>query len=202
MTAFPMIFVPKARAHWAKKTLVHPNVDNLRVVCITDPNMTTNVEKIPQIWREQEKLVNKKVVWENMDKMACGLIETHNPEDAWRTLFIKPPMKSWSDTVVAIKTNCIHAQHTHSAVMAKICHTLTDIIGVAPYNIHIYDARHGHTMSTTPFQGLPENTKVENTWGGIKTSTSVPPPMEGETSQLHGKPGVQNHRYPHQYYHV
>jgi hypothetical protein len=36
IAAFPMIFIPKARAQWAPKTMVHPNVDNLRVVAITD----------------------------------------------------------------------------------------------------------------------------------------------------------------------
>jgi len=76
ISAFPMIFIPKAKAQWAKKTVVHPNVDNLRVVGITDTRMTKNAEHIPQGWAGQEKLVNTKVVWENIDKMACGLCDT------------------------------------------------------------------------------------------------------------------------------
>src|SRR4030042_2415480 len=116
ITAFPMIFIPKAKAHWAKKTIVHPNVDNLRVVGITDLNMTKIEKEIPQDWADQEKLVNKKAVEENIDKMACGLAQASNPQEAWRTIFIKPSGKSWSDTVVAIKTNCIFVQYTRSAV--------------------------------------------------------------------------------------
>ena len=62
ITAFPMVFVPKDRAHWALRTRVHPNVNKLCVVGITDPKMTRRVEKIPQSWARQEKLVNNEVV--------------------------------------------------------------------------------------------------------------------------------------------
>ena len=178
ISAFPMIFIPKARAHWAPKTIVHPNVDNLRVVGLTDLNMTKIEKEIPREWADQEKLVNTKAVWENIDKMACGLVDTRNPEEAWRAIFIKPPLKSWSDTVVAIKTNCIAVQHTRSAVMAKVCHTLTDIIGIKPSNIHIYDACHGRSMSGTPFSSLPEGVRIEGVWDGITMATPVPPPWE------------------------
>jgi len=187
IAAFPMIFIPRAKAEWAKKTVVHPNVDNLRVVGITDSLMTKSAEHIPQGWAGQEKLVNKKAVWENIDKMACGLCDTRNPEEAWRAIFVKPPHKSWLDTVVAIKTNCISQQHTRSAVMAKICHVLTDIVGVDPCNIHIYDARHGQGMSAaTPFHGLPEGTRLENDWGGMRATASVPPPWKGKQANCMG----------------
>jgi len=186
IAAFPMVFIPKAKAEWAKKTVVHPNVDNLRVVGITDARMTKSAERIPQGWAGQEKLVNKKAVSENIDKMACGLCDTRNPEEAWRAIFVKPPHKSWPDTVVAIKTNCISQQHTRSAVMAKICHVLTDIVGVDPYNIHIYDACNGNSMCDTPFEGLPEGTKVEGVWGGSRISTSVPRPWSGGKANCMG----------------
>jgi hypothetical protein len=183
ISAFPMIFIPKAKAHWSPKTMVHPNVNNLRVVGITDPKMTMSAEQIPQTWTGQEKLVNKKAVWESINKMACGLVDTRNPEEAWRAILVKPPLKSWSDTVVAIKTNCIGVQHTRSAVMAKICHTLTDILGVKPHNIHIYDAQHGYRMmAATPFQGLPQGTRLERDWGGFTMTTPVPTPWRGNSS--------------------
>jgi hypothetical protein len=179
ITAFPMILVPKARTAWAMGTVVHPNVDNLRVVGITDSKMT-RIGKEFYSWSRQDDLVVGEVVWENIDKLACGLVQTKNPEEAWRTIFVKPPRKSWSDTVVAIKTNNIAKQHTRSAVMAKICHTLTDLFGVMPTNIHIYDATHGGAMSRhTPFAGLPEGVKIEDTWGGIDALTSVPEPWRG-----------------------
>jgi hypothetical protein len=179
ISTFPMFFIPKARANWAPKTIVHPNVDNLRVVGITDLRMTKIDKEIPLDWADQEKLVNKKAVEENMDKLPCRLVDTGNPGEGWRGIFVKPPLKSWSDTVVAIKTSCILVQHTRSAVMAKTCHVLTDILGIKPSNIHIYDARHGFRMVSTPFRGLPEGVRVEGEWSGITMITSVPPPWNG-----------------------
>ncbi len=178
ITAFPYVFIPKTRAAWARKTVVHPNVDNLRVVGIIDPGMTKAVEPATD-WARQDELVAAQVVHENIDKLACGLVETGNPDEAWRTIFVKPPRKSWSDTVVAIKTNNIARQHTRSAVMAKVCHTLTRTLGVKASNIHIYDARHGGDMSQdTPFAGLPEGTRVEDKWGGSRAKTPVPGPWK------------------------
>jgi hypothetical protein len=119
------------------------------------------------------------MVWENIDKLACTLAETRDPQEAWRTIFIKPPRKSWSDTVVAIKTNNIGQQHTRSAVMAKIVHTLTDTLSVNATNVHIYDADDGSGMNRlTPFAGLPDGCRIDNTWGGITQSTTVPAPWK------------------------
>ncbi len=176
MAVSPTIFVPKARATWEKKSIVHPNVNNLRVVGITDPKMTREI-RTASSWSLQEKMVVKEAVWENMDRLACGLAETGSPEDAWRAIFIKPPRKSWSDTVVAIKTNNISLQHTRSAVMSKVCHVFTSLLAVKGENIHIYDAVHGGSMKqNTPFAGLPEGVKIEDKWGGVIAEVSVPPP--------------------------
>jgi len=183
MAAFPEVLIPKARAAWDRKTIVHPNVNNLRVVGITDAGMTKANEPISS-WARQEKLVIREVVGENIDKLACRLAETRNPAEAWRAIFIKPPRKPWSETVIAIKTNNIALQHTRSAVMAKICHTLTNILGVKPSNIHIYDAVHGRAMSkNTPFAGLPEGCRIEDQWGGITTLTNVPGPWKKHGGQ-------------------
>ncbi len=180
----PMIFVPKARAAWAHKTPVHPNVNNLRVVGITDPRMVKSYEAITS-WTRQEKVVHPGIVGENIDKLACALAENRNPEEAWKTIFIKPPRKPWSETVVAIKTNHISLQHTHSAVMAKICHTLTAILGVKPANIHIYDAINGSGMSkSTPFAGLPGGVRIEDQWGGVNTLTDVAGPWKKISSRV------------------
>ena len=183
ITGFPTIIIPKCRAAWARQTVIHPNVDNLRVVGITDPTMTKATETGTS-WARQDKLVATDVVRENIDKLACALAERRSPDKAWRTIFVKPPRKSWSDTVVAIKSNNISRQHTHSAVMAKICHTLTDSLGVKPHNIHIYDACHGSGMSrNTPFAGLPEGSRIENKWGGSRTDTTVPEPWRNSNGK-------------------
>ena len=82
----PMIFVAKAKAAWEKKSIVHPNLNNLRVVGITGPKMINGVQPVTS-WSLQEKMVVRDAVWENMDKLACGLAETRKPEDAWRGFF-------------------------------------------------------------------------------------------------------------------
>jgi hypothetical protein len=178
LTAYPFLFIPKARASWARKTSVHPNVNPLRVVGITDPKMTRAKELVTS-WSRQEKLVIPEAVFENMDKLVCRLVDTRNPEEAWRAIFLKPSRKSWSETVVAIKTNHISQQHTRSAVVAKVCTTLVHLLGVTPTNIHIYDATHGKGMSQdTPFSGLPAGVRIEDRWGGVTTLTDVSAPWQ------------------------
>ena len=183
IAAFPAVITSKSRAKSMAKLVVHPNVDNLRVVGITDTAMT-KVSKPVSPWKVQNKIVVNDVVWENIDKLACGLAEVGNSTEAWRSIIIKPQRKSWSDTVVAIKTNNIAQQHTRSAVMSKICHTLTHALGVSPFNIHIYDACHGRNMhKKTAFEGLPEGCRVEDKWGGSSTLTSIPKPWENGKGQ-------------------
>jgi hypothetical protein len=178
ISAFPAVISNKSQAGNIAKMVVHPNVDNLRVVGITDTAMTKAKEP-DSTWLDQDKLVVKEPVWKNIDKLACGLAETKNSTEAWRSIFIRPPSKSWSDTTVAIKTNNIAWQHTRSAVMAKICHTLTDVLGVNPSNISIYDACHGGDMLLkTAFIGLPEGCRIESKWGGSSTLTSIPAPWK------------------------
>jgi hypothetical protein len=172
ISAFPMIFIPEAKAHWAKKTIVHPNVDNLRVVSITDAKMI----KPDASFYDLDKFIVQKVVWENIDKLACSLTQTSDPQQAWRTIFIKPPGKSWSDTVVALKYSSIpiRGYQTPSAIVSKICHTLINNVGVKPYNIHIYDGVHG--MLIRKFSGLPEGCRVEELWGGLTAEAHIPKP--------------------------
>jgi hypothetical protein len=68
--------------------------------------------------------------------------------------------------------------------MAKICQTFTDILGVTPSNIRIYDACHGSSISkNTPFSNLPEGCRIENKWGGSSVYTSIPEPWKKGTSK-------------------
>jgi hypothetical protein len=181
LTALPTVHVRRSSAAWERGSPVHPNVKDLRVVGLTDPKMTREVEKSAG-WARQEELVLSEAVWENMDRLACALAETRAPSEAWRAIFVKPPGKSWSDVVVAIKTNqiALNRQHTRSAVLAKLCHSLVHLIGVKASNIHIYDAIHGEGMEReTPFAGLPQGCRLEGTWGGVSALTQVPEPWEG-----------------------
>ncbi|MGD0626299.1 MAG: hypothetical protein ABSB32_16460 [Thermodesulfobacteriota bacterium] len=61
LTAFPTILVPKARALWARKTVVHPHINNLRVVGITDTRMARANEPVSS-WARQDQLVVPEVV--------------------------------------------------------------------------------------------------------------------------------------------
>lgn len=172
----PFTFAREAKALWAKGTSVHPHIDQRRVVGLTDPKMTRDFQPVSS-WSLQEKLVVKEVVWDNIDRLAMALTNMSNPEKAWLTIFIKPPRKTWAETVVAIKTNNIALQHTRSAVMSKICSVLVKICGLKAENIHIYDGIHGGAMAqNTPFADLPEGVRIENDWGGVTTFTSIPEP--------------------------
>lgn len=183
LAAGPTLFIPKSQAYWARKTAIHPAVDNLRVVGITDASMTKSIETNCS-WARQEELVVAPRVWESMDRLACGLAETKNIEQAWKTIFIKPPRKPWSEAVIAIKTNQIAQQHTRSAVMSKVCHVLTGMLGVTASNIYIYDACHGGDIGAkAPFQGLPDGTIIANRWGGSNTATLVPRPWQDGQSE-------------------
>jgi len=90
---------PAVTCGLGKKTVIHPNVDNLRVVGITDPGMTKGVEpKAP--WSRQDELVKQKVVWENIDRLACTLTKSGDPVKAWETIFVRPlvspgPRRLW-----------------------------------------------------------------------------------------------------------
>lgn len=181
ITAFPYVFIRKANAVWEPRTIVHPNVDNLRVVSITDPQMVMPDASVAKC----DQFIVKDVVWDNLDKLACSLTQTRNPTEAWKTIFIKPPRKSWSDTVCAIKTNSTGAYKHSSEVVSKICHSLIDTLGVRSTNIHIYDGVHGYLMK--PFADLPEGCRVEKMWSRIRTDTTVPEPwtkFEGKTKSL------------------
>ena len=185
----PSAFSPYSFGRDIKKISVHPNIDNLRVVGITDNKMTRDLDPGAS-WDRQNELVVNKDVWENIDRLACGLAKSEDISEAWRTIFIKPAKKTWADTVIAIKTNNIALQHTRSTVMAKICTTLTKVLGVKAQNINIYDACHGkHMHRQTPFSGLPEGSKIRNDWGGSVNSTSVPGPWK----EGNGKTGCIKH---------
>lgn len=180
----PWLFSRRCAEALQPGTTQHPEVDGLRAIGVHDPRMidgrATNIA-----WDRQDAMVKTGVVQENMDKMACVLTEETDPSKAWRRIFLKPPGKGWSDVVVAFKCNQNAQQHGHSAVVAKLCHVLTDLIGVKAHNIHLYDACHGKNMpERTPYKGLPEGINLESRWGGYNVKVDVPAPYKGGSGQL------------------
>ncbi|MEW6743946.1 MAG: DUF362 domain-containing protein [Planctomycetota bacterium] len=181
----PTIFVPSAQEpdFAAGGFIYHPHLDPLRVVGLHDAEMITE-EKPTAPWKVQEKLVRAGRVAENIDRLACALAAEKSPKEAWKKIFLKPPGKEWNETLIAIKTNNIALQHTHSGVMTKICRVLIEEIGAKAANIFIYDGCHGGDMvKKTPFEALPEGCNVAATWGGFAGKTRVGEPWKGGKSE-------------------
>ena len=176
--SLPAVFIPRRVEALEPGQDIHPNVSPLRVVGIHDAKMAAE-ESVRTTWADQEKIVRADIIQENLDRLACALAEEKDEGRAWKKIFVKPPQKAWGDVVVAIKTNHIAEQHTRSPVMAGVCRALTGPLGVKGQNIHIYDGRHGGSLTkTTPFAGLPDGVRIENTWGGINTEAPVPVPWK------------------------
>ena len=193
LTAVPTIILPKRAEAYQPGGRIHPNVNPLRVVGVTDPGMTAAVKENAS-WAEQEELVVSDVIQENMDRMAVALAEESSPADAWKKILLKPPAKSWNDVVIGIKSNQAHLQHPQSVVLGKVCRVLTDLLGAKGSNIHVYDACKGHDMATlTPFKGLPEGVHLAGTWGGYNTDTTVARPyFDGQRHSRCIAPLVRN----------
>lgn len=178
LASIPTIIIPRRTEAYEAGAVVHPNISPLRVAGVRDARMT-NAANPSTTWEQEEKLVNWEPVQENMDRLACGLAEESSPADAWKKIFLKPAGKNWSDVVVAIKINHIAQQRTRSAVLSKVCHVLTDVLGARGSNIYCYDACHGGGMSReNPYAGLPEGTQLANQWGSYNASVLVPTPYQ------------------------
>ncbi len=174
----PTILVPRRLEAYALGEPTHPNISPLRVVGLHDPKMTTDVVEQCD-WKRQEQLLQADVVAENLDRMACALAQEKNVTDAWKAILVKPAKKSWSDTIVALKVNCIAKQRTRSAVLYKVIRTLTDIVGVKGENIFVYDACHGNSMSRWDVaQNLPNGAQTADRWGSYNLATPVGGPWK------------------------
>jgi hypothetical protein len=187
-----IITAPRAEAYQPGGR-IHPNIDPLRVVGLTDARMTT-APKLTAPWQQTDPLVASDAVRENMDKLAMALAEERNVADAWKKIFVKPAGKSWADVVVAIKANQVGYMRSSAPVMNKVCHVLTDIIGVRAPNIHIYDACTGgdggwgsegisnSIRLENRYSDLPAGVHLADRWGGFASyRATVPEPyMDGK----------------------
>jgi hypothetical protein len=184
----PAFLSPRHALALERPASFHPRVDSLRVVGAHDPAMTREVR--PQCsWEEQEELVVEAAVERNIDRMALALTGETDPARAWQRIFVKPPLKSWKEVQVAVKTNNIGRQHTHGAVMRKICNVLTEHVGVRAASILIYDGVHGRNLDRkTPYQDRIPGVRVMNRWGGVSTPVNVPAPWsrgDGQADCVH-----------------
>lgn len=126
---------PKKEMAWTNGMKINPNISNTKVVCCYDPDMypgepSSNFSTVNQT-------VNANKVYSNMDEMAKKLTGKNDATEAWKTIFRSG--KSWEETRVAIKVNCINTQHLNRvAIIKKISDVLVGF-GVKPANIILYD---------------------------------------------------------------
>ncbi|MHC4592078.1 MAG: hypothetical protein ACYS8L_05210 [Planctomycetota bacterium] len=193
VSAVPTIVIPRRVEAYQPGGKIHPNIGPLRVVGLTDARMTA-APRLTAPWQETDPLVASDAVRENMDKLAMALAEEGNAADAWKKIFVKPAGRSWPDVVVGIKTNQTGYMRSSVPVMSKVCHVLTDIVGVRAPNIHIYDACTGgdggwgsagvsnSIRLENRYADLPEGVHLADRWGGVMSyRTAVPEPyMDGE----------------------
>jgi hypothetical protein len=188
--AAPTIIIPRRVEAYQPGGRIHPNIDPLRVVGLTDARMTTGLRDMAT-WQQTRGLFDAEIIAANMDRLAMALTEESNADDAWRGIFVKPPGKDWSDTVVAIKTNQIAQMRTSPPVMRKVCRMLTDVVGIRGSNIFIYDGCHGSNSrwgssirEENHFADLPEGVQLADTWGGCRAfQTRVPEPYLNGTQR-------------------
>jgi hypothetical protein len=135
---------------------INSNISNLRVVCCHDSNMITTFP-FPSAFTGQNNSVNGNTIKNNLDQMAQRLAQsTANPtptiDQAWRLIFRSG--KTWANTKVAIKVNCIEPMNmVRVAIVQKICTVLAGF-GVPPANIIIYDGCHNANPTANPPNSL------------------------------------------------
>ncbi|MBD3392450.1 MAG: twin-arginine translocation signal domain-containing protein, partial [Chitinivibrionales bacterium] len=122
---------------------IHPEIDNLRVVCGFDAEMVNkDCEDLGNFsdFGAQNNAVNRDVVRENMDRMAMELAQKSTAAEAWTTVFQKTAGEDWSGKKVAMKINCIPKNHVRVAVIEKVCDEL-NAMGVPYTNMVLYDGQ-------------------------------------------------------------
>lgn len=91
----------------------------------------------PEDIHTQNSIVDQKAVDTTLDACAVTLAQNKRSEQAWATIFQKPPHKSWPDVKVAIKVNEVGRNLPRIAVIHKVCREL-HVLGVPYGNIRIY----------------------------------------------------------------
>ncbi len=169
-----------AQSGWSDGMAINDAIDNMRVVCCTDPDMTTDCSNFA--FQSVNEHVHTDVVQENMDQMARVLAQRGDADEAWAAIFRKPDGKQWSEVRAAIKVNAINHQNSpRIAVVDKLCKVFIGL-GVPAGNIHVYDGK--------PFPG--EN-RATLQWGSSYGRSKLPAGVDVR-DDLGGQTPVD---YPH-----
>ena len=133
---------------------INPNIDNCRVVCLTDPSMLKR-QTYTEFVDANNNAIDQAKVKANIDKMACCLARKNTAAEAWPLIFRKPTAKTWAQVKVAIKTNANYHYSPCVGVIGKLCEVLNGF-GVPYANITLYDGGNasgtGCTDRYTPFK--------------------------------------------------
>jgi hypothetical protein len=128
---------------------INPNINNLRVVCMFDPNMITNPAESGTTVDDFVNAVSMTTIDTDMDNMAMWLAQQTTPAAAWSTIFQKPASKTWAQVKVAIKVNTCNAMsQPRPPVVGKICNVLNGL-GVPGTSIIIYDGAQNTCQTLT-----------------------------------------------------
>jgi hypothetical protein len=162
---------PESGLVWTSGMKINPEIDNKKVVSCYDETMLLNKAQaeIANNFTKQNAVVNTVRVEKNLDAMAMTLTGKSTAIEAWKTIFRSS--KTWAETKVAIKVNCIYTpMMPRVAIVGKICQEFNRL-GVRSENITIYDACHGavgndkytpYVSTATSNKGLPANVKISN----------------------------------------
>jgi Domain of unknown function (DUF362) len=167
-------------AAWTNKMPINPDIDNMKVICCYDTNML-KTGSVMTNFTSQNNAVNTNQVYANLDDMACRLAASSSlpaptADQAWRKIFRSS--KTWANTKVAIKVNCVNLYFMpRIAIVAKLCSVLNGF-GVLGKNIIIYDGCNDASGSTkyTPYCSLTDATKIN---ASVSTGDSL---LGGKTS--------------------
>jgi hypothetical protein len=133
------------KSAWFKGKQINRAIDNLRVVCCYDEEITTG--NIGSTFSTQNSVIDADRVAYDLDLMATYLAQTTTASEAWTTIFQQPSGKQWSEVKVAFKVNCIYPTIMHHiAIIDKLCKVLNSF-GVPYANMIIYDGCHNATGS-------------------------------------------------------
>jgi hypothetical protein len=136
-----------APAAWTSKMAINPNIDNLRVVCCSDPTMVANGAPNWNNATAVGNAVSRDRVFADMDEMAKSLANKTTAGEAWGAIFQMPAGKSaWSNVKVAIKVNCISPHRVNVHLLDKLCREL-NALGVPFANITIGDPSQSSTSA-------------------------------------------------------
>ncbi|MBN1758204.1 MAG: hypothetical protein JW863_07800 [Chitinispirillaceae bacterium] len=149
----------KKQNAWTSGMKINPEISNTKVVCCYDPDMYP--ADPTSVFKTVNSNVDARKVYRNLDLMAQRLSGKATADEAWKTIFRSG--KSWAETRVAIRVNCIFAQHMNRVAVVKKISDVMVGFGVKPANIVIFDGCMDASGSSkfTPYASLTDTTLIQ-----------------------------------------